>query len=85
MGTNTQSTNNQKLGVGNWALEIGVGHWIIDCIETFTDFPAVVIQHEMDHLNGKIFVEKILEQKGSLYKITGKDKNGKEEWEEVEL
>lgn len=53
--------------------------------DIFEDFPAVVIQHEMDHLNGKIFVERILEQKGKMYKITGKDKDGKEEWEEVEL
>ena len=35
-------------------------------------------QHEMDHLNGKIFVERILEQDGKLFKITGKDKKGKE-------
>ena len=48
-------------------------------------FPATVIQHEMDHLNGKIFVERILEQEGKLYKITGKDKKGKEDWEEVEI
>ncbi|MDO8515493.1 MAG: peptide deformylase [bacterium] len=54
-------------------------------IENFSGFPAVVIQHEMDHLNGKIFVEKIIEQKGKMYKITGKDSEGKEEWEEVEL
>lgn len=47
--------------------------------ETFEDFPAVVIQHEMDHLNGKIFVERILEQKGKMYKNVGN------EWEEVEL
>ncbi len=53
--------------------------------EQFTGFPAVIIQHEMDHLNGKIFVERILEQKSKLYKTTGKDKNGKEAWEEVEL
>lgn len=53
--------------------------------EKFEGFPAVVIQHEMDHLNGKIFVERILEQQGRLYKITGKDKRGKEEWNEVEL
>lgn len=53
--------------------------------ENFEGFPAVVIQHEMDHLNGKIFVEKILEQNGKLYKVTGKNKKGKEKWEEVEL
>ena len=54
-------------------------------VEVFEGFPAVVIQHEMDHLNGKIFVERILEQNGQMYKITGKDKKGKEKWEEVEL
>ncbi|MCL4398108.1 peptide deformylase [Patescibacteria group bacterium] len=53
--------------------------------EKFSGFPATVIQHEMDHLNGKIFVERILEQNGRLYKTNGKDKKGKEEWEEVEL
>lgn len=54
-------------------------------VEKFTDFPATVIQHEMDHLDGKIFVERILEQTGPLYKTVGKDKKGKDRWEEVEL
>jgi len=39
----------------------------------------------MDHLNGHVFVERILEQQGKLYKITGKDEKGKEEWEEVKI
>jgi peptide deformylase len=54
-------------------------------VEKFEDFPATVIQHELDHLKGKIFVERILEQKGPLYKTIGKDKKGKDRWEEVEL
>lgn len=53
--------------------------------EKFAGFPATVIQHEMDHLNGKIFVERILEQNGKFYKSTGKDKKGQDIWEEVEL
>lgn len=53
--------------------------------DVFKGFPAVVIQHEMDHLEGKIFVERILEQQGSLYKITGKNAKNKDIWEEVEL
>jgi peptide deformylase len=53
--------------------------------ETFRDFPATVIQHEMDHLDGKIFVERILEQRGKMFKIIGKTKAGKDDWEEVEL
>lgn len=58
---------------------------LVETLETFAGFPAVVIQHEVDHLNGHVFVEKILEQKGKMYRITGKDKKGKEEWEEVKL
>lgn len=55
------------------------------CNQKFDGFSAVVIQHEMDHLDGKIFVERILEQQGSLYRVTGKNKKGKEQWEEVEI
>lgn len=53
--------------------------------QKYTNFPAQIIQHEMDHLNGHIFVERILEQKQKLYKITGKDKKDKTVFEEVEL
>ena len=56
-----------------------------DLEEKFEDFPAVIIQHEMDHLSGIIFVQRILEQKGKLYKINGVDKKGKEIWDEVEI
>ena len=53
--------------------------------QKFAGFSAVVIQHEIDHLEGHIFVEKILAGKGKLYKIIGKDKRGKEMWEEIKL
>jgi peptide deformylase len=59
--------------------------WFAEEMQTFTGFPAVVIQHEMDHLEGRVFTERILEQKGKLYRITGKDKAGKEKWEEITL
>ena len=48
-------------------------------IEQFTGFMAQIVQHELDHLQGILFVDKLLEQKESLYKLVG------EEWEEVEL
>lgn len=38
---------------------------------------ARVVQHECDHLDGVLFIDRILEQKGKLYKLT-KDKEGKE-------
>lgn len=52
--------------------------------ETFTMPEAVIIQHEMDHLNGHLFIEKLLIQKGILYKVQ-KGKNGKDEMAEVEI
>lgn len=53
--------------------------------EKFRDFAATVIQHELDHLNGIIFVQRLLEQHGKLYKSVGKNKRGKDIWEEVEI
>lgn len=45
--------------------------------KSFTGFSAHVIQHEMDHLNGILFIDRCLEQNTKLFKIVG------EEWEEV--
>jgi len=47
--------------------------------EKFEGFAAQIIQHEMDHLNGRLFVDHIFENKSPLYYIRG------DEWEEVEL
>lgn len=49
-------------------------------IETFSDFLAQIVQHEIDHLNGVLFVDKLLAQKSPLYELKP-DGN----WEEVEL
>ncbi len=35
--------------------------------EVFTDFPARIMQHEVDHLNGILFTQRVLEQKSKLY------------------
>ncbi len=47
--------------------------------EEFTSFNAQIIQHEIDHLNGILFIDHILKQKAPLYKF------GEDGWEEVEL
>lgn len=47
--------------------------------ETFTGFPAHIIQHEVDHLNGILFTDHVLSQNTKLFKIKGK------QWEEVDL
>ena len=41
--------------------------------EWFSGFAAVIIQHEVDHLNGVLFTQRALEQKSQLYE----EKKGK--------
>ncbi|MFZ6034646.1 MAG: peptide deformylase [Patescibacteria group bacterium] len=42
----------------------------------FKGFEAVIIQHEMDHLNGVVFTQRSMEQNAPLYKeVDGKLKN----------
>lgn len=50
----------------------------------FTGWPATIIQHEQDHLDGILFPRRVLEQDGKLYK-SHKDKNGEEVFDLVEL
>jgi len=48
--------------------------------QTFTGFPAQVVLHEVDHLNGVLFIDRLLEQGKKLYEHTADD-----EWIEVEI
>lgn len=47
--------------------------------ETFEGFNAQIIMHEIDHLEGILFVDHLLKEKKPLYKVDGDD------WEEIEL
>jgi len=51
-----------------------------EVIEEFKDFNAQIMLHEIDHLNGFLFVDRLLEQKKKLYKLSKND-----EWEEIGL
>lgn len=44
--------------------------------EKFTDPDAIYIQHEYDHLEGILFIDRILKQKGQIYKL---EKEGQQE------
>lgn len=44
---------------------------------------AWIFQHEIDHLNGILFQDRGLQQKGKFYKFTGKDKTGADTFEEI--
>ena len=53
-------------------------------LKTFTGFMAIIIQHEMDHLDGILFPRRVLEQNGVLYQST-KDENGQDYFEELKI
>jgi len=47
--------------------------------KTFENLEAQIVLHEIDHLDGKLFIDRLIEQKKPLYEY----KDG--EWEKVEL
>lgn len=53
-------------------------------IRKFSGLTATVIQHEYDHTEGILFVDRVLEQKGKLYQLK-QNKEGKEELVEFNL
>lgn len=52
---------------------------------TLKGIPAWIFQHEVDHLDGILFTERVLEQKGKFYKFTGKDQTGTDTFEEITI
>lgn len=52
--------------------------------EIFEDFPARVVQHEYDHLQGILFPRRVLEQQGKLYK-SHKGKDGHDIFDLVQI
>ena len=47
--------------------------------EVFNDLEAQIVQHEIDHLNGILFIDRLLEQNQPLYEYIDGD------WEKVEI
>lgn len=50
----------------------------------YNGVPARIIQHEMDHLDGILFIDHVHNQNGKVFKVE-KDKTGKEQFVEVPL
>lgn len=70
----------KKIKVRYQRPKIENGEWKLENTEqTLTGLPAQIVQHEVDHLNGILFIDHLLRQKRKLYHWTGKD------WEEVGL
>ena len=53
--------------------------------KNLTGTRAMIFQHECDHLEGKLFIDYVLSQKGRLFKVVGKDQIGADIFEEVNL
>lgn len=69
----------QKHVTLKWQDEKGKHH-----MKKFTGFPATIVQHEVDHLNGILFTKHVMEQGEKLYKSHKNDK-GEDEFDEVKL
>lgn len=52
--------------------------------EKFSGFPAIIVQHEIDHLNGVLFTHHVMEQNEKLYK-SHKDEKGEDVFEEITI
>jgi len=63
----------------SWQDEFGVEH-----SKDFTEFPAVIVQHEMDHLNGILFTTHVISQGEKLYK-SHKNDAGEDEFDEIKI
>lgn len=53
--------------------------------KTLRGVAAWIFQHEYDHLQGKLFMDHVIEQKSRLFKVIGKDRAGAEVFEEVAI
>lgn len=52
--------------------------------KTFKGFMATIVAHEMDHLQGILFTQRVLEQKGTLYH-SEKDEEGHDVFEKIKI
>lgn len=57
----------------------------IQVTKTLAGIAAWIFQHEVDHLDGILFQDRVLQQKGKFYKFTGKDKTGTDIFKEVTI
>lgn len=53
--------------------------------KTLRGIASWIFQHEFDHMNGILFMDRVLEQKGKVFKFAGKDKTGSDIFEEIKI
>ncbi|MBI4038067.1 peptide deformylase [Candidatus Daviesbacteria bacterium] len=54
-------------------------------LKALKGIPAWIFQHEMDHLEGTLFSDRVLQQKSKFYKWMGRDKTGQDIFEEINI
>lgn len=62
-----------------WQDEKGKKH-----TKTFSGFQAIIVQHEIDHLEGILFTKHVMQQNEKLYK-SSKNEAGDDEFDEIKL
>jgi len=53
--------------------------------KTLRGISSWIFQHEVDHMNGILFMDRVLENKGKVFKFVGKDKAGSDMFEEIKV
>ena len=53
--------------------------------KTLRGVASWIFQHEVDHMNGILFMDRVLESKGKVFKFIGKDKTGSDVFEQVKI
>lgn len=53
--------------------------------KTLKGMPARIIQHEMDHLNGRLFIDHVAAQTRELFRYLGHDDKGEPQFEKLQL
>lgn len=53
--------------------------------QTFEGLPSRIMQHELDHLNGKLFIDHVKLQTKEIYHFTGTDDKGEPQFEKYRL
>lgn len=73
------NVSRKKTVLLSWQDEKGKKH-----DKLFTGFPAIIVQHEMDHLNGVLFTKHVVAQGEKLYK-SHKNENGEDVFDEIKI
>lgn len=53
--------------------------------KTLRGISSWIFQHEVDHMNGILFMDRVIERKGRVFKFVGKDKTGSDMFEEIKI